>query len=134
MNKKEWMDLHAYFTKQMRDITARKNADYTGLSGDPFANFKKVEELGIATTEQGFLTRMVDKLMRLTSFVQKGVLEVKDESVIDTCLDMANYSLLFAGYILDKKRAVDTVDGTTPHATITSEVEQSSPDTKWYGL
>lgn len=103
MTKQEYLDFHKKCTDLMCVITKAKNADYTGTSGDPFANFKKVEDLGICSTEQGFMTRMMDKFMRINSFVQKGVLEVKDESIEDTLLDLANYSILFAGFIRSKK-------------------------------
>lgn len=88
----------------MVEITRRKNADYTGTGDDPFANFDRVSILGISSTEQGFLTRMLDKFCRLVSFVQRGVLLVKDESLEDTCLDLANYCILFAGYIRSRKK------------------------------
>lgn len=105
MTKQEYLEFHKKCTELMVQITAAKNADYTGTSGDPFANFKKVEDLGICSTEQGFMTRMMDKFMRINSFVQKGVLQVKDESIEDTLLDLANYSILFAGFIRSKKGA-----------------------------
>jgi hypothetical protein len=49
---------------------------------------------------------MLDKVARVVTFVKKGVLQVKDESVEDTLLDLANYCILFAGYIKAKKRSV----------------------------
>lgn len=46
---------------RMRATLAAKNADYSGaIEGDAFANFTRVEALGIASTEQGMLTRMTD--------------------------------------------------------------------------
>ena len=98
MNKNDYLDFSAKFFEQCLEISKKKNADYSGLTDDPFANFKSVEQLGIKT-EVGFLTRMNDKMMRLASFVQNGTLQVKDESVIDTLQDLANYSSLFAGYL-----------------------------------
>lgn len=102
MTKDDYMKFHENFCQQMMKVTKAKNADYTGNSKDPFANFTRVEELEICTTEQGFLTRMTDKLCRINSYAQKGMLEVKDESVFDTLLDLANYSALMAGYIRSK--------------------------------
>ncbi len=100
----------AWLLAQLREYTGRmvataekKNADYAGASSAPFANFSHVEGLGIATTEQGFLTRMTDKLCRVATFAKKGVLQVSDESVEDTLLDLANYSLLMAAYVKAKK-------------------------------
>ena len=103
MTKDEWTKYHKDLTDRMRKIAAAKNADYTGIDPDPFANFTIVERAGITDTETGFLTRMSDKLARINTFCKKGVLEVSDESIEDTLMDLANYCLLFAGYIKSKK-------------------------------
>lgn len=94
-------------TTKMLAICKAKNADYAGANAeqDPFANFARVEALGICKTEVGFLTRMTDKLCRIASFVAKGELMVKDESVEDTLLDLANYCLLLGAYFAEKKRS-----------------------------
>lgn len=112
MTKNEYMKFHEDCCQKMVAITKAKNADYTGNDPDPFSNFSRVAGLGICSVEQGFLVRMTDKLSRISSFVQKGVLQVKDESVEDTLLDLANYSLLMAGYIKaerEKKFKIDAV-------------------------
>lgn len=109
--KKQYLQFHRDQCDIMIKITARKNADYTGKGDDPFANFTRVEQMGIASTEQGFLTRMTDKLCRITTFVQKGVLKVKDESVDDTLLDLANYCILMSGYIKSKRGETSAGDG-----------------------
>lgn len=104
MNREEYFKFHQAMTEKMNVITRAKNADYTGAAGDdPFANFNRVASLGVCSTEQGFMVRMLDKYMRINSFVQKGFLNVKDESVEDTLLDLANYAILFAGYLKSKK-------------------------------
>lgn len=103
MTKEEYLDFHEKTCAKMVSITRAKNADYTGNSPNPFANFTRVEALGICSTEQGFLTRMMDKFCRISSFVQQGTLQVKDESVEDTLLDLANYAILLAGYIHSQK-------------------------------
>lgn len=105
MNKEEYFKYHADCCARMVEITKAKNADYTGVGDNPFANFTRVELLGNCSTEQGFVTRMIDKISRIISFVQKGILEVKDESVEDTLIDLANYCILFSGYIKHKKMA-----------------------------
>lgn len=102
--KEQYMEFHKECCEKMMKITKAKNSDYTGITDDPFANFARVEHLGICSIEQGFLVRMTDKISRISSFVQKGTLEVKDESVEDTLLDLANYSLLMLGYIAQKKK------------------------------
>lgn len=103
MNKQEYLEFHKNFCNRMIEITEKKNADYTGNSLSPFSNFEKAEQLNICTTEQGFLVRLMDKISRLISFVQKGVFEVAEESLLDTALDAANYLCLFAAYIQSKR-------------------------------
>lgn len=103
MNKEEYLAEFKALTDQMYAITKAKNSDYTGDADQPFKNFTMVETMGFATTEQGFLTRITDKVMRLSSFVKNGTLEVSDEKVEDTLLDLANYSLLFICYLKSKR-------------------------------
>lgn len=103
MTREQYLKYHKATTERMFSITKAKNSDYCGITDDPFANFSRVEAVGITSTERGFLVRMMDKMARLNSFVQKGVLEVKDESVEDTLFDLANYSILLAAYIHGKK-------------------------------
>jgi hypothetical protein len=79
----------------------RKNADYTG-GGGPFANFDTASAFNVHRV-QGALIRLTDKLQRVNSFVVRGVLEVKDESVEDTLLDVINYAVLISGMIIEEK-------------------------------
>lgn len=99
MNRDEYFKFHDEFTKKMGEVTRKKNADYCGPGDDPFANFSRVAGMGICKTEQGFLVRMNDKMSRLATFCQGQELQVSDESVEDTCLDLANYAVLLAGYL-----------------------------------
>lgn len=103
MNRQEFLDYQKVCCNKMIEIAKAKNTDYAGAGDNAFANFTKVETLGIATTEAGFLTRMTDKLCRLVSFLNNGQLAVKDESVEDTLLDLANYCILMAAYIKSKR-------------------------------
>lgn len=88
----------------MHRVTIQKNADYTGDNPDAFWNFMLGEHMGVGTTEQGFLFRMTDKMSRIIGIVRTGVTKVKDETIEDTLIDLANYCLLMAGYISDKKK------------------------------
>lgn len=99
MSREEYMKYHNDFCEKLKEITKIKNNDYSGHSEDPFANFRVVEDSNITSTEIGFLTRMMDKISRLNSFIKKGELQVKDESVEDTLMDLANYCILMSGYI-----------------------------------
>nr|DAP34601.1 MAG TPA: Nucleotide modification associated domain 1 [Caudoviricetes sp.] len=70
-------------TKQMEETYEAKNADY-GNSFD-----KSLDKYGII----GALVRMSDKMNRLDSLVTKEA-RVKDESLEDTLLDLANYAIM----------------------------------------
>lgn len=107
MKKSEYIEFHKKFCERMIEVTRKKNSDYTGTNPDPFANFKNVENLDICEAETGFMVRMTDKFSRMISFIQKGVFEVKDESIEDTCIDLANYACLFLGYVVSKKSGID---------------------------
>lgn len=87
----------------MMSITAAKNNDYAGSGDDPFKNFRLVGAFGCVTPEQGFFTRMTDKMARISTFIQQGQLQVKDESVLDSLHDLANYCALFSGYLKSKQ-------------------------------
>jgi len=104
MNTKELVEFAESFFGGAIETMKKKNADYTGSKDDnPFANFEAVEAFGL-NTEIGFLTRMTDKLARIASFIKNGELMVKDESVQDTLLDLANYSMLFAAYLESQRK------------------------------
>ena len=106
MTREEFLSYQKQVCAKMISLTEKKNADYAGKGGNAFNNFTRVEALGIASTEQGFLTRMTDKLSRVISFMQNGELLVKDESVEDTLIDLACYSILMSGYLKSKKESI----------------------------
>lgn len=101
MTKEEYFRFADGFFSNCIMISRDKNSDYTGGSDDPFSNFTSVEILGIQT-EHGFLTRIMDKVKRIASYVENGELKVSDEKVMDTLTDLANYACLMAGYIMSK--------------------------------
>lgn len=105
MNRATFAKFHRDCIEKMHEIVQKKNADYSSGQGEDnaFANFEAIEKIGIASTGQGFLTRMMDKMMRISSFVRKGELQVADETVIDTTLDLANYCILLAGYFNEQR-------------------------------
>lgn len=103
MNQKDYLTRHKQVIDLMHETTKAKNSDYCGTSGDPFHNFKMVESLGITDAGTAIMVRMSDKIARITSFMQKNTLEVKDETVIDTCIDLANYVVILALWFEHKK-------------------------------
>lgn len=106
MNKVEFLEYHKQFCESMYNISKSKSHDYAGYEESVFANFEVVERCGIAQVEVGFLTRMMDKISRINSFIKQGVCLVDDEKIDDSIKDLANYSVLLAAYITIKKQAV----------------------------
>ena len=104
MNRKQLFELHKSICKEALEIMEKKNHDYAGKGGDnPFANFTRTEAMGIASTEAGLLTRICDKLSRLSTFASTGELKVDNESYYDAILDIINYCILFHGYVSSKE-------------------------------
>ena len=80
---------------QMTDLYARKNRDY-GNSFD-----KSMDKFGLVVAA----IRIGDKVNRLQSLVAKqGQAEVKDESIADTFMDLACYSIMTMMWLLDKEQ------------------------------
>ena len=77
---------HSEITKQLNEIYIAKNTDYGDAFGDTF------KKLGIISA----VTRIVDKTNRLMSLSAKTEAErnVKDETIKDTLVDLANYAIM----------------------------------------
>ena len=80
MNKTDKMDL---LMREMLKTYRDKNADY----GDSFS--KSYQEFGLTAP----IVRMSDKMERLKSLT-KADAKVKDESIRDTLIDLANYAMM----------------------------------------
>jgi len=80
MNKIEY---HKGICNELNKIYEAKNSDY----GDSFSILRKKYPNAI-------LIRLTDKLLRLDRLVSGAVAKVKDESIKDTLLDMANYCIM----------------------------------------
>ena len=77
--------------KKMADIHSRKNANYA-KSSDPLSNFRMSRDLGIDPFK-GCLIRMSDKWSRICQ-LSNGVTDLVGESLEDTLIDEAIYSLI----------------------------------------
>lgn len=77
-------EVHAKVCEEIHDLYVRKNRDY----GDSFHQ-TYVEE-GMAMPR----IRLGDKFGRFKTLTRTGVQNVKDETVRDTLLDLANYALM----------------------------------------
>lgn len=81
MNK---IEIHKSLCDQLNDIYSRKNADY----GDSFAKVRN-------EVPNAILVRLMDKMERIKTLLLNGErLQVTDEKVDDTLLDLANYCLM----------------------------------------
>ena len=76
--------------EEMKATHDAKRHDYASTE-DVFANFRHCEIAGIPAWK-GVCVRISDKFSRIMGFAKKGKLKVKDESVKDTLIDMANTS------------------------------------------
>ena len=81
---------HASICEELNEIYARKNHDY----GDSFG--KGYAEYGMVMA----VIRLEDKLNRLKSLFKAEAL-VKDESINDTLMDLANYAIMM---VIERER------------------------------
>lgn len=79
---------------------------FYGADNDPFSNFRATGILGIAPA-LGILVRMLDKIARVQSFIERGELAVKNEPVQDALIDIINYAVLLAGLIEESHGRTD---------------------------
>ena len=80
------VEKHREICEQLNKIYETKNHDYGNSFGETY------EKLGIISA----ITRISDKYNRICSLATKSAEErqVKDESIRDTLLDMANYCMM----------------------------------------
>ena len=77
--------------EEMKRTHNAKRHDYANTK-DVFANFRTCELAGIPW--KGCCVRIGDKFSRIMGFAKKEKLEVKDESIKDTLIVMANCALI----------------------------------------
>ena len=90
-NKKPSAVTHADVCKKLNDIYTKKNKDYGDSANDTFNKFGMT----------AYLVRMSDKLNRLISLNNSK--EINYESIDDTLLDLANYSIMAYLSLKNKK-------------------------------
>ena len=81
----DFMVLYESIVNQMKDTCIAKNKDYGTSVQDTYEKFGDIS----------YLVRLHDKWNRINALMKNGKAEVKDESIDDTILDMANYLLLW---------------------------------------
>lgn len=83
MNKMANAELHSAILNELHDTYKRKNADY----GNSFE--EQFNEYGLLSS----FIRLDDKMRRLKQLTNNTA-QVKDESIRDTLMDLANYSIM----------------------------------------
>ena len=106
--REQLMEIHGQLCDEARNLSRRKNHDYSGGqdTNNAFMNFQKCEELNLCKAETGILVRMSDKISRLHTLADSSLkFEVADEKVLDTVLDLINYSVIFYAMHKDRKES-----------------------------
>jgi len=80
------------YLAMMARVFSLKNQDYAD-DIDPFKNFRLSEGLGIPPWK-GALIRLGDKFIRINNIASNGKAAVKNETILDTLIDLANYAII----------------------------------------
>ena len=91
----------------MKDTHDAKRHDYANTD-DVFANFRTCEMAGIPAWK-GCCVRIGDKFSRIMGFAKKEKLKVKDESIKDTLIDLANYAIIALILYEEEQEEIDRV-------------------------
>jgi hypothetical protein len=87
------------FTNKMGELLLNKGEEYSGE--DTLSGFKTLVDIGVSP-EKSMFVRITDKYLRLKNLLFGGEVRVKDESIEDTLVDLANYACLI--YLYRKTR------------------------------
>lgn len=94
---------------EMKELHDKKSSDY-GSDEDPLNNVRASEKFGIPAWV-GAILRGYDKIVRIQAFVRKGKLE--SESVEDSLLDLAVYSVIALQMYRERKNASSNHSGSS---------------------
>jgi hypothetical protein len=97
MTTEEHLKMAEGIFQKCLQIMKDKNHDYAG-DVDFFKNLSLSEYLGVTKTENGIVTRFLDKVIRICNGLQFEY-QVKDENMFATLEDAINYLTLLYMYI-----------------------------------
>lgn len=100
MTLKEQEAIFDTFVTQMRDVIFKKGNDYA--NSDRLSNFKLAGTICGLTPELNCLSLMATKVARLGVLLNSKA-EPNNESIEDSILDLANYSVLLKMILNDTK-------------------------------
>lgn len=109
MNNNAWtkeklLEHHKKITSNGLDILVKKNSDYSGIAGDVFANFRNAKMLNLKP-EKAILVRLMDKMSRLNTFIDRENFLVNEESFQDTVVDAVNYLVILSAMVSENKES-----------------------------
>jgi len=84
--------------RRMRDTHDRKQHDYAA-EGNPFSNFEDAARVANVSVDEVFAVLIGTKLARINELVRSNK-QPKNESLLDSYLDLAMYATLRAAYAL----------------------------------
>ena len=104
MNRTKFIEHIEEVYKRGVDLIKTKNQDY-GADSNPFKNFEHTVIAGVSP-ERAIVVRMADKLSRISTCLDKDV-QVMDEKVDDTVLDLINYAAILHARLTANKENKD---------------------------
>lgn len=104
MTKKELQNHFEQTVEKMGQVLISKNDDYS--SADALSNFKTVGNITGTSAEMACLVLIATKVARLGVLLNSGK-GPNNESISDTVLDMANYSVLLSAILSEKNETDD---------------------------
>lgn len=110
MSERQLNDLlktHASLTAEARELLARKSRDYAG-NDDIWKNFRAGERFGVPAVK-ALLLKASDKLARMDTLAERGTVEVEEETLRDTALDLVNYAVMLYEFARTECRSPNTV-------------------------
>lgn len=90
---------HRQYCEKIHRLYLHKNPDYTCDDDDSFFAFRGSQHFKTGTPVSSMWEIIMVKVSRVATFMRKGIYMVKDETVQDTLLDLANYLIQLAVYI-----------------------------------
>jgi hypothetical protein len=95
MNLKQRQQYTINFLIRVQETLDKKGNDYASIQ-DPFSNFKNSSQLLKIPVEKVFLNEITKKISRIVELLEK---EAKNESIMDSVLDIAGYTCLLDNYL-----------------------------------
>ncbi len=106
ITRKALLDLQENLCSEAYALMAKKSNDYASDS-DGMANFRASEAVGVDMRD-AILARMMDKVSRLANVAHGKEMQVSDEKIEDTTLDLINFAVLLHAAIMEKRDVSDS--------------------------